>query len=361
MTNMYYRAAVTEGSCDTVFSDVSQLLVNPMLVADAGLDQFSCLGATVSLGGAPTASGGSAPYTYSWTPSTGLSEDTVSNPVLTLSGTATYFLTVTDSLGCMGYDSVMVDTNGVAPSDSMTFNYSGQIDTFVVPTCVSMLHIQAWGAQGGGNIGGKGAYLSGDYAVNAGDTLLILVGQQGLQNYGYGGGGGSFVVGLDTIPLVIAGGGGGAEHNLSIPGFDAVLTSNGMNVNNGTGGINGGGGSLGDPNTSGCGWPGGGGGGLLGDGGPINDGGGYAFIHGGAGANDPTGNCIVAGLGGFGGGGSGGNAGGGGGGYSGGAGGANVGITPDRGGGGGGSINNGTNQVNTAGVRTGNGQIKINW
>ncbi|MCB9231787.1 MAG: hypothetical protein H6581_08990 [Bacteroidia bacterium] len=364
----WYRAAITEGSCDTVWSDVSYVWVDSLVIADAGADQASCFGNTVTLGGSPAAWGGTSPYTYLWSPGTGLSDSTVANPDLTLSGSGWYVLTVTDSIGCSGMDTVMVDTNGIGTSGTMTFTYTGKIDTFIVPPCAGggMVTIEAWGAEGGGptagtNQGGKGAYLKGDFALSGGDTLLILVGQKGQVNYGYGGGGGSFVVGLDTIPLIIAGGGGGAEHNNSIPGHDAVLTPAGQTINAANGGANGLGGDLGNPNSSGCGWPGSGGGGLLGNGGVSNDGGGFAFINGGAGGTDPSGNCVVGGSGGFGGGGAGGNAGGGGGGYSGGAGGANIGVVPDRGGGGGGSINNGTNQTNTAGVQAGNGQIIITW
>lgn len=244
-----------------------------------------------------------------------------------------------------------------------TFNYSGAIETWTVPAGVTSITIETWGAQGGGgaNNGGRGAYLKGDFAVSPGDQLKILVGQMGQVSYGYGGGGGSFVATIADVPLIVAGGGGGAEHNNNIPGFDAVLTEDGMSIENASGGTMGNGGGFGDPNTSGCGWPGSGGGGFYGDGGTSGDGGGYSFVNGGAGGTDPSGNCVVAGSGGFGGGGAGGNPGGGGGGYSGGAGGANIGVVPNRGGGGGGSYNAGTNQNNMAGVQTGNGLIKITY
>jgi hypothetical protein len=361
-----YRAYVIEGTCDTIWSDPVWVQVNPQPVADAGADQNSCFGSTITLGGNPAASGGTAPYMYVWTPAAGLSNPNVANPTATLSGPSQYILTVTDSLGCTDMDTTVLDTSGVFVGGMMMFSYTGQIDTFIVPACVDSLTIEAWGAQGGGGVvaqgqGGKGARLKGDFAVNPGDTILVLVGQVGQTAYGYGGGGGSFVVLLDTTPLVVAGGGGGAEHNDNFPGFDAVLTTSGMNVENGLGGTNGMGGELGNPNTSGCGWSGSGGGGLLGNGGLSGDGGGFAFVNGGNGGTDPTGNCVVAGFGGFGGGGAGGNPGGGGGGYSGGAGGANIGLVPNRGGGGGGSFNSGANPSNTAGVQSGNGQVEIIW
>ncbi len=282
-------------------------------------------------------------------------------PVITCPGN----ITVSNDLGVCGavvnYTVTVTDNCSSGVPGSQTFTYTGAIENWTVPAGVTSITVEAFGAQGGSTIGGLGAYMKGDISVTPGDQLKILVGQQGQVNYGYGGGGGSFVTTDTNAPLVIAGGGGGAEHNNTFPGYDAVITSDGMGVENANGGTAGSGGELGNPDTSGCGGSGSGGAGLLGNGGVSADGGGFAFINGGAGGTDPSGNCVVAGSGGFGGGGAGGNAGGGGGGYSGGAGGANIGLVPNRGGGGGGSLNTGTNQTNTAGARSGNGEVTITW
>jgi hypothetical protein len=255
---------------------------------------------------------------------------------------------------------VGVDTCG---NSSQTFNYTGSIQTFTVPSGVTSITVDAYGAQGGGgnNNGGLGARIKGDVVVTPGQQINILVGQMGQSNYGYGGGGGSFVATTTNTPLIVAGGGGGAEHNDNYPGYDAVITNNGMSIQSASGGTAGSGGGEGLPNTSGCGWSGSGGGGFTGNGAVSSAGGGFSYINGGAGGTDHSANCVVGGSGGYGGGGCGGNAGGGGGGYSGGAGGANIGLVPDRGGGGGGSYNSGTNQTNTAGVQSGNGQVIITW
>ncbi|SRX76039.1 HYR domain-containing protein [Aequorivita antarctica] len=274
-------------------------------------------------------------------------------------------ITQDNDLGVCGaevnYNVAISDNCSAGASGSQTFTYTGVLENWIVPAGVTSITVEAFGAQGGSTIGGLGAYMKGDFSVTPGNQLKILVGQQGLVDYGYGGGGGSFVTTDTDAPLVIAGGGGGAEHDNSFPGYDAVITSDGMSVENANGGTAGSGGELGNPNTSGCGWSGSGGAGLLGNGGASADGGGFAFVNGGTGGTDPSGSCVVGGSGGFGGGGAGGNAGGGGGGYSGGAGGANLGLVPNRGGGGGGSLNTGTNQTNTAGARSGNGEVNITW
>jgi gliding motility-associated-like protein len=65
---------------------------------------------TYVLGGSPTASGGTPPYTYLWTPSAGLSSATVPNPTLTPNlQVSWYFVTVRDANGGQVKDSVNVN------------------------------------------------------------------------------------------------------------------------------------------------------------------------------------------------------------------------------------------------------------
>jgi hypothetical protein len=84
------------------------------------------------------------------------------------------------------------------------------------PAGVTSLTISASGAQGGGNTGGGlGALMSGDFTVTPGETINIVVGQQGQLQIGgqsqnsSGGGGGSFVYRNSSNLLLAAGGGGG--------------------------------------------------------------------------------------------------------------------------------------------------------
>jgi Secretion system C-terminal sorting domain/SprB repeat len=247
-----------------------------------------------------------------------------------------------------------------------TFNYTGALQTYTVPVAVTLIHVDAQGAQGGSitiacaATGGLGARMQGDVAVTPGEVITILVGGQGqTQGEDGGGGGGSFVVRTGNVPLVIAGGGGGATNNIQIctglrNGVNASITTSGTASANGliAGGTagNGGGANVG----SGC-----GGGGFLTDGAfaANMNGRGRAYVNGGAGGTGQNNN-----HGGYGGGGCGwfnGGNGGGGGGYSGGGTDGNYPSTYFGGGGGGGSYNIGINQVNTAGFKTGNGLVVI--
>ena len=125
-TSQTYALAVTDNfSC--VGRDTVILTVNPTPTTAAGADLTFCDGGTASatLGGSPTASGGSLPYTYNWSPSTGLSNPAIANPVLsgTISGTRIYVLNVIDNKGCSSFDTLVVNTApSVTPSISLTGN-----------------------------------------------------------------------------------------------------------------------------------------------------------------------------------------------------------------------------------------------
>jgi autotransporter-associated beta strand protein len=101
-----YTVTVTDGTTGCTNSGSGTVTVNLAPTANAGLDQTVCAGGPVSIGGSPTASGGMGPYTYSWTPTTGLSDAAAANPTATITRATTYTVTVTDANGCGTSDSV---------------------------------------------------------------------------------------------------------------------------------------------------------------------------------------------------------------------------------------------------------------
>ncbi len=96
------------------------------LVAHAGSTALVCDSGSATIGGTPAATGGKLPYTYSWTPSSGLSSTSVSNPVATIgaSPTMTYTLTVTDSAGTTSSSTVTVSYY------SMWYAHAGSAQSF---------------------------------------------------------------------------------------------------------------------------------------------------------------------------------------------------------------------------------------
>ncbi|MES2286329.1 MAG: gliding motility-associated C-terminal domain-containing protein [Bacteroidota bacterium] len=77
-------------------------------IAEAGLNQTICPGDNVIIGGAPSAMGGKAPYTYLWSPSTGLSNPTSPNPSASPDDFTVYTLTVTDDTGAVQSDAMSI-------------------------------------------------------------------------------------------------------------------------------------------------------------------------------------------------------------------------------------------------------------
>jgi len=252
------------------------------------------------------------------------------------------------------------EVNGVA--------YTGpagppSLQRWTVPASATY-RITATGAQGASSrlapalVGGCGAEIAGDFALQAGDVIEMLVGQKGTAaDTNAGGGGGTFVV-KSGAPLVIAGGGGGVRLPATVHGRSGTTSTSGT-AGSTTPGYTGGfiaGGTNGGGGARLVGF-GAGGGGWFGNGAADSayGDGGTAFTAPGQGAGGSARGCGEAAPGGYGGGGAGNGCfgAGGGGGYSGGGGG--------RIGGGGGSLNNGQNPAGSEGVctPTGHGAVSI--
>jgi len=94
------------------------------IVVNPGNDTTICAGDSVTLGGNPVASGGTAPYTYLWAPSTGMNNPHDSNPHVKVNATTTFTITVIDNTGSRQIDSVTIT---VDPIVNVTAGASGTI------------------------------------------------------------------------------------------------------------------------------------------------------------------------------------------------------------------------------------------
>jgi len=129
---MTYTLTVTDSESHTD-TDTVTITVNAdglPLTAEAGANLNVAVNIPVQLDG--SASGGTPPYTYSWTPTTGLSNAAIANPTYTSAQatTAELTLTVTDSEGATAQDTVQVTVQAsAAPTtlSSLTWgaNYAG--------------------------------------------------------------------------------------------------------------------------------------------------------------------------------------------------------------------------------------------
>lgn len=95
-----YSVTVTTGNCSLTTSTTVNVYAQP--VANAGKDATICTGDTTTL----HASGGTS---YSWSPTTGLSDPASADPVASPTATTSYVVTVSNSSACTSMDTVVVN------------------------------------------------------------------------------------------------------------------------------------------------------------------------------------------------------------------------------------------------------------
>lgn len=100
-TTTIYILEVINGACLNPSWDTITIVVNPLPIADAGVDTTICEGDNIVLNG----SGGTS---YQWIPSTSLSNDTIANPIANPINTITYVLQV-ESNNCISFDTITIN------------------------------------------------------------------------------------------------------------------------------------------------------------------------------------------------------------------------------------------------------------
>lgn len=167
-----YTVTVSDIYGCSVISSPYTLTQPDTLIADAGPDIFICIGdAPFKIHGGGT--GGTGPYSFNWDPINGLDDPTADHPFITATDTSygTFYLTITDSKGCVAEDGVEVQK---VPAD----------------------------------IGGTITTIAGD-TVFAGEVYLIKVGAPD-EKWIY----------LDTVPISAA---DGSYYFPSVPIDDVVI------------------------------------------------------------------------------------------------------------------------------------------
>jgi len=133
LVSTLYTLTVTDANnCFASYGAVA--LIYPDIQISAGIDSTVLLGDSMRLGGNSTVIAGTSPFTYSWSPSTGLSSSTIANPMASPNATTEYVLTVTDSIDC---DGSVTDTMTVT-IDSMPYIDAGGIITMCLNDSVTL-------------------------------------------------------------------------------------------------------------------------------------------------------------------------------------------------------------------------------
>ncbi|TAH42567.1 MAG: T9SS type A sorting domain-containing protein [Bacteroidetes bacterium] len=104
-----YALSISDSLNCTTTTSVAISQPSVALTADAGLVQTICEGSSILLGGSQSASGGTSPYLYSWSPGSGLNSATVSNPLANPIASTNYSLLVTDNNGCTSTDNTTIN------------------------------------------------------------------------------------------------------------------------------------------------------------------------------------------------------------------------------------------------------------
>ncbi|MCW3083969.1 MAG: hypothetical protein JWP12_1335 [Bacteroidetes bacterium] len=176
-TTTTYTVTVSNGGSCTSTATVT-ITVNPAPVANAGSDVTIACGGSTTLG----ASGGS---TYSWSPTAGLSNPNIANPVATPASTITYTVTVSNG-SCSSTDAVVVTTGNLTAnagpdvticsgnSTTLSGSSTGGSSTAWVNIATSYNYTQAVGtytAITGGTVWLNGASTSMDDVVSGAVTI----------------------------------------------------------------------------------------------------------------------------------------------------------------------------------------------
>lgn len=128
---------------------------------------------------------------------------------------------------------------------SQNYTFTGNVETYTVPPCVTSINVVAAGAKGGGNSGGAGARVTATLSVTPGQVLEIRVGGNGTcPGAGYNGGG----VGKNANNVGNSSCGGGGATDIRVAPY---ALANRILVASGGGGM-GGGTSDGSGGAGGC-------------------------------------------------------------------------------------------------------------
>jgi gliding motility-associated-like protein len=141
ITTSTYTVNCTDAN-GCVASKIVTITVNPLLEVIATGGKSICPGASATLGA--TATGGNGgPYTYSWIPSTGLSNPNVQNPSASPTVTTTYTVIVSDNCGTPTDSSTTIVTLYPLP----IVNFTSHDTVKCAPVCATFAGTSTQGCQ----------------------------------------------------------------------------------------------------------------------------------------------------------------------------------------------------------------------
>ena len=120
---MHFLSVTDNNGCVSAVLDTVNIIVNQKPIVNAGNDTSISLGTSVILNASIT--GGTYPYTISWSPNSLMSASNILNPILTPTNSSYYYINVTDANSCTANDNILVDVKYIV-SGSVVYDNSLQ-------------------------------------------------------------------------------------------------------------------------------------------------------------------------------------------------------------------------------------------
>ncbi len=116
-----HNVTITDSYGCTRTSAWLNIITNATPVSNAGIDRSICEGSSVQIGTASNAA-----FSYTWSPTTGLSSASISNPICAAIASATYTVTTTNtSTGCSSTDAMIFTSLPLPPQPSISSSTAG--------------------------------------------------------------------------------------------------------------------------------------------------------------------------------------------------------------------------------------------
>jgi len=207
-----YTVEATRAStgCSNTMGSTVSVIINPLPVANAGIDQTIPYGTNTTLNG--SVSGGFGPMSYSWTPVTyiGTGSTTPTPQTTNLYSNTTFTLRITDSKGCIGNDQMTVmlsgsaiAVNAIATPDEICADTS-QSQLNAITTGGSGLYSYTWTSNPAGSPAWSSMLQSPMVSPDVTTTYTVVA------NDGFNTATASVTVLVHPLPLVYAVTGGGS-------------------------------------------------------------------------------------------------------------------------------------------------------
>lgn len=181
----FYVKVLESDSSDYAGQAISSpiFVSNMKIVGQQPSKVWICSGSNVIMNSFISGGTGSAPYTYTynWSPSTGLSSTSESNPTVTTSSNTSYTVTVTDSYGCSIINTIQVEIINELPDDAgiisgITQVCQGQNNiTYSIPPILRATSYE-WTLPNGVIGNSNSNSITVNYSTNANSGLITVKG-----------------------------------------------------------------------------------------------------------------------------------------------------------------------------------------